>query len=211
MDIYSIRNAILLIAFGLFILEYSKRNVPIRRDLIVYENYPRGLGFYSAFFDKIYLNPIVKKYSRYHEYLIEHETSHYIYSKKNSYVAFILNLLLEWRDFVRQIICIRLAWENYKCQNEFNQLSFSREEIDNFQEIFLAETGSSTWFNDKLMELLRPDGYLFAAYLGQLVISWYNDICNLNLNPFMGIIVLVGGIFYQKNIFHIKNYLSNLN
>lgn len=173
-------------------------------DFIEYKCYPRSLGFYSKYKNKIYLNPIVKKYPCLQKYLIAHETCHYHIRNRSGFSVFVLNLLLEWKDFFVLNFNPFLVWEYHKCNSEFNKQSFSSEEIDAFKQEFLPDTLSNQWFVDFAYALLRPDGIISMGIIGYLLLYWFAR--NI-VSPKWGVLLLNIPIVYQKNIFRIKNIL----
>lgn len=130
-------------------------------QIIEYKSYPRGMGFYSRKFNKIFINPIVLNYPTFHKYMLEHEKSHYmIYNKYNNPILLlILNVLLEWYTVFLWSIKSGVLVESTKCLSDFSKITFSKEEIESFNSQFLSQYLSIGWLNQKLMDYLRPDDY----------------------------------------------------
>lgn len=127
---------------------------------IEYIAYPRP-AFYSKKFDKIFINPLIKKYDELFNYVKTHETNHFKYAKKPFVVSFFLNIGLEWKDalvltFNRKIL------QQYKEFNKesYDKYSFTIDEIKSFENIFLDPKYSHEWFIQKIYESLRPDSYM---------------------------------------------------
>lgn len=164
-------------------------------DIIEYKSYPRSMGFYSNKFKKIYLNPITSKYTVFHKYLVDHEKKHYIlYNKyKNPVVLLILNTLHEWHTIFLYSSNHDVMVESTKCLIEFKKLQFSREEINEFNSQFLSKFLSFDWFNQKLLEYLRPDDYGMVLLVSTIMycLSTTNIINYIFLNIIAFLIIRI--------------------
>jgi len=127
--------------------------------VIEYKNYPRGLAFCSRKHNKIYINPITRKYQDYHKFLLEHEKGHYvIYNKhKTRIIQFFLNLAHDWYSSFTQYKIPKE--ERKKCNEEFRKIRFSEKEKEEFDSEFLPKKFSGEWFEQKLYEHFRPERF----------------------------------------------------
>jgi len=132
-------------------------------DIIEYQSFPDHIAFNYG--DKIYINPIVKKYPDYHKHILKHEKIHYINRTKHSVIKFIDNLLLEWEEF---FILYIFSTSNFRkqfheCNSEFKQLVFSNNDRNEFRRKF------PTKFGDQLYINFRPDNWFMVGIMAFLL------------------------------------------
>jgi hypothetical protein len=169
-------------------------------DIIIYKSYPGSIGFYSPNHHKIFINPIVKKYSVYHDYLINNEKGHYNNATQGILLCFIKNLNLDYKDWIKVAINPKIRKEAIECEREFNSIEFTENEIVDYENAFSLERFSKEWFISLLYVLFRPDGYLFGPLIVYVVFDFYHT----RIISLFSSLICFFSIYYLRNLHKIK-------
>ena len=155
---------------------------------------------------------MVKKYLILQNYIEKHEMNHYkIYNRyKSLFIIFILNLQLEWIDFIKLNTNLNLMKQCNKCLKEIRKYNFSLKEINEFEKEFLPKYPSKEWLIQKMYEYLRPDGYVgfgIIMYFFTIGLLYFSPITPFNnLIPIIILSITILYLFLTKNYFKLKSY-----
>lgn len=154
-------------------------------DIITYHDIPyKTSGVFWSPSNKIYVNNHVKNYQIFHDYIINHEKTHYLnYNSDENYIKKILKeILIEWHGGYICTINKELKNEIKKYKNEFlkmNEGNIIKNE-NTFIDI-LSETKADyhQLLYSKIVKFFRPDSKYFFILLVIIIfleIFWLESI-----------------------------------
>ena len=174
---------------------------------IISRSLPFNLALYDRKQNKIFINPITDNYPKVKKYLLEHEMEHYKIEQRWSFpIVFLFHLILEWKDFFKALNP-NLFFEAWKCNNEFYTLTFSSEEIEQYNEEFYLSVSGREKIVWHVYSFFRPDGYapfIFLGYLFPIFLPWLKLIAPWYLYLFLFMFIPLS----IQNRVRIKNWIN---
>jgi hypothetical protein len=149
---------------------------------VIYGRFSRCVAFYTGKNNIIYINEIAKKYSMCHDYIIQHETSHYRNkSHKFEIITLLFDIALDWYSIFQIYLSgnFQLLKEHIACYKEFSTLNFSKDERL-FDKTLVASFTLKQLFYQKSYDLLKPAMNGFYIIIFTPILYIFNQLTLFN-------------------------------